>query len=187
MRKTIALWVFIQLLPINFARADCGCPNDVEKPQAKYNRSRVVFTGQVTNIERLEDQSNIEFQVFNVYKGNLDKRVFINTVNAGSMAAVCGYQFKTGGEYLIYAYGTGSEGTKDIYYAEGCSSVKKLSRAREDLQKISQYTNIRNQQLDNTTLADLSLAKELGCQGDRSLCTVTVAPNVEPREERLWE
>ncbi len=125
----------------------CECEGDFARVKEKFRRSRVVFVGKVMGIERLEAEANVEFQVLRSYKGSTSEKLVLSTVAVGSMAAVCGYEFQVGEEYLVYAYGAGNK-ADDIYMSEGCPSVKKLDCSDEDLAYLEKQDSIWTKDMD---------------------------------------
>ena len=134
----------------------CECAGDVSTPQKKFHQSKVVFVGTVANIDRQEDEAYVEFNVSRDYKGNLGRSVLINTVAVGSLAAVCGYEFRVGGKYLIYGYGSGTS-RDDVYMTEGCASVKEFDCAKKDLSALENIATVREVDLDD---AQISLGRD---------------------------
>jgi len=81
-------------------------PNDLEKAVATaYARADVVFLGDATAMRKtfLGDlqQREVTFSVRNRWKGSIPDTTLVRT-NIGEIA--CGYNFKKGKSYLVFAY-----------------------------------------------------------------------------------
>ena len=120
------------LLPSQCAYAcQCTMPpgsQDVERVLAD---SAAVFSGEVVKIDRpspFKSGADLEtdtFRVYEVWKGPEQRTLEVHTA---LMGASCGYPFKEGQEYLVYAY-TGKQG----FETDLCSQNKPLSEAGADL------------------------------------------------------
>lgn len=105
-------------------------------PELAYDRASVVFVGTVAGIERpLTDRIGItdsgahliRFTVTRRWKGVAPAIV---TIRAPLTGEACGYPFRQGEAYLVYAIGS-------VRLASGlCPGTKELSTAGEDLQAI---------------------------------------------------
>ena len=93
--------------------------------------SEAVFSGEVVKIDRpspFKSSAALEtdtFRVSEVWKGPEQETLEVHTA---LMGASCGYPFKEGQEYLVYAY-TGKQGLQ----TDLCSQNKPLSKAEADL------------------------------------------------------
>ncbi len=93
--------------------------------------SEAVFSGEVVKIDRpspFKSSAALEtdtFRVSEVWKGPEQRTLEVHTALIG---ASCGYPFKEGQEYLVYAY-TGKQGLQ----TDLCSQNKPLSKAEADL------------------------------------------------------
>lgn len=101
-------------------------------PKEELAKATAVFSGQVAKIEPAVDTlwGNVEsvkvtFEVSNVWKGPMHNTLEALTASSGIN---CGYQFKTGEQYLVYAHG--SESRLEVWQ---CTRTKPLSMAKEDL------------------------------------------------------
>ena len=116
------------LLPPRCASA-CQCSMPVEKPTLA--GSEAVFSGEVVEIDQpspIKSGAALEtdtFRVYEVWKGPEDRTLEVHTALTG---ASCGYPFKEGQEYLIYAY-SGKQGLE----VGLCGNVVPLSEAGADL------------------------------------------------------
>jgi hypothetical protein len=128
----IALGLVV-LLPDCASACSCGggAPFRV---LAKGADASAVFSGEVMNIEegsstRMFGMSvpsrRITLQVSEVWKGPQTETLEVNTPRDG---ATCGYSFKVGQEYLVYAYGK-----EEALKVDLCSQTRLLSRADEHL------------------------------------------------------
>lgn len=109
----------------------CTCAPAKSAAQ-ELERSTAVFSGKVLEIKRhkqAEDifaQVEVVFRVEKVWKGVERRTVSVFT---SSWSAACGYGFKGGRTYLVYAYGN-AEGRLSTSI---CSRTRRLKNAREDL------------------------------------------------------
>ncbi len=93
--------------------------------------SQAVFSGEVVKIDRpspFKSSAALEtdtFRVSEVWKGPEQETLEVHTALIG---ASCGYPFKEGQEYLVYAY-TGKQGLQ----TDLCNPNKPLSKAEADL------------------------------------------------------
>jgi hypothetical protein len=93
--------------------------------------SEAVFSGEVVKIDRpspFKSSAALEtdtFRVYEVWKGPEQRTLEVHTALIG---ASCGYPFKEGQEYLVYAY-NGKQGLQ----TDLCSQNKPLSKAEADL------------------------------------------------------
>ena len=107
----------------------CQCSMPVEKPTLA--ESSAVFSGEVVKIDQpspFKSGADLEtdtFRVYEVWKGPQRRTLEVHTA---LMGASCGYPFKEGQEYLVYAY-TGKQGLE----VGLCGNVIPLSKASEDL------------------------------------------------------
>jgi hypothetical protein len=72
-----------------------------------------------------KDDVEVTFDVLQSWKGPAEENITVITRRFGSM---CGYGFKTGGEYLVYAGGKDNSLSTSL-----CSRTRGLARASEDL------------------------------------------------------
>lgn len=87
----------------------CPCPENPD-PLTSLEQSTAVFSGRVLNIDEDGDLSpftgtsmrKVDFRVNRAWKGIERIKISVNTENN---SAACGYEFSTGNEYLVYAYG----------------------------------------------------------------------------------
>jgi len=117
----------------------CSCAGYLAAPQERAQRalkeSTAVFSGQVVNIGTGEPSGawrpatvTVSFQVSEVWKGPQPETLEVSTSRDG---ASCGYPFKEGQEYLVYAYGK-----EEPFKVSLCSETKPLSEASADLEAL---------------------------------------------------
>jgi len=110
----------------------CALPPGTQKERVEraLSNSEAVFSGQVTAIEkeaatgRHPGTATATLRVSEVWKGPERGTLEVSTASQGS---ACGFPFKEGREYLLYAYG--KHGLK----VDLCSESKPLSIAEADL------------------------------------------------------
>jgi hypothetical protein len=121
------------LIPDCASACTCGAlpaGSQNETVERALSDSEAVFSGEVVDFEKGADSmfgptETISFRVSEVWKGPQRETLEVSTPTQGS---ACGYAFKEGQEYLVYAY-TGKQGLE----TDSCSSNKPLSKADEDL------------------------------------------------------
>lgn len=127
----LAVILFL-LLDVGVARA-CSCMPPPPAAQA-LTQSDAVFSGRVIKIKRVKSRNSqdeplqemeVVLEVNSSWKGAERKRV---TVFTASQSAACGYSFRKGVTYLVYA--NDSQGK---LVASICSRTKRLKDARDDL------------------------------------------------------
>ena len=110
----------------------CAMPSGTQKERAEraLSSSEAVFSGRVTAIEkevatrRHPGTATATLRVSQLWKG--PERATLE-VSTPSYDAACGYTFKEGQEYLVYAYG------KQDLGVDACGGTVPLSYANEDL------------------------------------------------------
>jgi hypothetical protein len=122
----------VLLLPPQCASA-CQCtmlPGSLNAERALAD-SEAVFSGEVVKIDRpspFKSGADLEtdtFRVYEVWKGPEQRTLEVHTA---LMGASCGYPFKEGQEYLVYAY-TGKRGLE----VDLCNGTQPLSEAEANL------------------------------------------------------
>lgn len=113
--------------PLAFA-CSCAMPGT---PSEELKESTAVFSGMVINIDRdlTGYEYKVRFDVEKIWKGISDKTVVVST---GMGGGDCGYEFKEGERYFVYAYGENSLGVGI------CSRTKLLSAAGDDLSALGE-------------------------------------------------
>jgi hypothetical protein len=128
MKKLLAAVVLVLALPFFPSRAfACECVGGAPLCQSFW-QADAVFSGEVLSFGRTErEQPRVaRVRVTRAWRGQVSGTVEVLT---GSHSASCGYSFRRGTQYLIYAYRT-----KDGALMTGiCSPTKALSRASADL------------------------------------------------------
>jgi hypothetical protein len=125
----IAVLGVVFLLPPQCASA-CQCTMPAEKPTLA--DSEAVFSGEVVEIDQpspFKSGADLEtdtFRVYEVWKGPEQETLEVHTA---LMGASCGYPFKEGQEYLVYAY-TGKQGLE----VDLCNGTQQLTEAQADLE-----------------------------------------------------
>ena len=93
------------LIPLFLAAAAdaCSCAPP-PPPKEALKKATAVFSGKVLKIEKEgEFELAVTFAVESQWKGVADKEVVVRT---GIDDGICGYKFKKGASYLIYAHET---------------------------------------------------------------------------------
>lgn len=111
MKKLLLAVIGVACLLLNQSEARaCSCELPLgdltHKQQVKKARkhSQAVFAGEVVEILRPAETNIVivKFRVEHSWKGKLEKEVALSTGRGGGD---CGYQFRVGHTYLVYAYG----------------------------------------------------------------------------------
>ena len=119
------------LIPDCASACSCSIPGSPkEGVEFALSDSEAVFSGEVVDFEKGADSifgptERVSFRVSEVWKGAQRETLEVSTPTQGS---ACGYAFKEGQEYLVYAY-TGKHGLE----TDSCSLNKPLSKAEADL------------------------------------------------------
>ncbi len=112
----------------------CSCAGGGSKKEMvewALSHPGAVFTGEVIDLQKGSSSSSVTLRVSEVWKGPQRETIQVSTPSYG---ASCGYPFKEGQEYLVYAY-WGNQGTppRPALKVDLCSSTKPLSEAGADL------------------------------------------------------
>lgn len=119
------------LTPDRAYACSCATGFDVtekERVEEAYSRAGAVFAGKVAGIESQQPASDsmepirVTFGVSKTWKGPWAQTLEVNTA---ASSASCGYEFRAGREYLVYA-------SEDMQVSL-CSETKPLSAAEVDL------------------------------------------------------
>src|SRR5215475_13310471 len=117
----------------------CSCMFGVSPPCEEYWRAEAVFAGKAIKqstfyVEQGEgnskyrfQQSLVRFSVEQAFKGISGEEVEIVT---GMGGGDCGYQFKDGERYVVYAFRSGRD--KSHLYTGICNRIKLAAEAEED-------------------------------------------------------
>ena len=103
-----------------------------QDPERVLADSEAVFSGEVVKIDQpspFKSGAALEtdtFRVSEVWKGPEQETLEVHTA---LMGASCGYPFKEGQEYLVYAY-TGKQGLE----VDLCNGTQRLAEAEADLE-----------------------------------------------------
>jgi hypothetical protein len=108
-------------------------------PQEALNAATAVFSGEVIEIEPVEDDPSgqylaVTFEVDRVWKGVESSPV---TVETHQDEGVCGYPFVVGESYLVYAHSNRSPLTTALYHR-----TTHIDQAEEDLDVLGSGTEI---------------------------------------------
>ena len=109
----------------------CTCMHLRGTVETGYESHPKIFSGKVISSVKSGNYSlKVKIQVQNSWKGKLPKIV---TVFTGAQTSMCGFPFKKGKSYLIYADG---EKMKDLSVTL-CSRTTLLSNAAEDMEALN--------------------------------------------------
>jgi hypothetical protein len=138
MRSSVGLsvpaFILFLLTPLSASACDCGYSG---APCQAFARTPYVFSGRVTKISTIAiKMSNgeeyrdrlITFDVARAYRGGDGKTV--TEIVTGSGGTDCGYDFREGEKYLVYAFSHPATGK---LYTGICSRTRRLAEAGDDL------------------------------------------------------
>lgn len=109
----------------------CSCFMDPNPPCRAVGSADAIFEGEVLDREKIESgmesylRRRVTMKVRKAYKGSLGEAVYVYTGNGDSD---CGYRFKIGSRYLVYAYEY--DGRLSTSY---CSRTRQMKYAKDDL------------------------------------------------------
>jgi hypothetical protein len=136
MRALIASSLLFVALGYAPRASACSCMKLT--PQEGFTSSTAVFTGEVTDIRKNESTPfggrEVTLRVKKLWKGDPRKTIEVHT--AGSSAA-CGYPFKIGETYLVYAVSDEA----DPMRVSLCSRTAPVDQAKEDLSYLGKPTH----------------------------------------------
>ena len=150
MRKFILLifGIIICLFLSQTISLACSCTappkNKTEKQliELEQKRSKAIFAGEVVEIVvpktpsgELEQFAEVRFKVQRMWKGLKTEEVKVSTAN---VCCICGYEFKVGESYLVYANGNENLST------DTCTRTKRLSDAGNDLKVLGKGKTLKN-------------------------------------------
>ena len=125
------------LLPDCASACSCAVPPGSQKERVEFavSDSEAVFSGEVVDFEEGADSTpifgpieTVSFRVSEVWKGPQRETLEVSTPTQGS---ACGYAFKEGQEYLVYANRyTGNQGLEVDY----CNGTRRLAEAQAHLE-----------------------------------------------------
>jgi hypothetical protein len=152
------------VLPPQCASA-CQCtmlPDGMDAERALAD-SEAVFTGEVVKIDRpspFKSGADLEtdtFRISEVWKGPEQRTLEVHTVLSG---ASCGYPFKEGQEYLVYAY-TGKQGLE----VDLCNGTQPLTEAQADFEVLGAGKKPTGGEVLSDTSGGVSVGAMLGVAG----------------------
>lgn len=102
-------------------------------PKDALKAADAVFSGKVVAIDKDGDFGiKVSIEVAASWKGKLGKTVTVRTANE---SAACGYGFKRGERYLIYATEDG-DGDKRQWHTSTCTRTKSLDEAKAEIEEL---------------------------------------------------
>ena len=113
----------VALLPDCASACSCAWPQRTER---ELDRSSAVFAGEVLDLKRGFETIKVSFRVSEVWKGPEQDTLEVSTPR---YEASCGYSFKEGQEYLVYAEGKRME-------VSSCGGTTLLSEASADFEAL---------------------------------------------------
>lgn len=109
MKKYFVTFIFVLFFPLSASEiVACDCiiltdPNLQVLVNYGYKRASVVFSGKVIKIDKKPNNNfvKVTFNIEKSWKRVLENEVILTTTNSDED---CGYSFKVGEKYLVYAY-----------------------------------------------------------------------------------
>lgn len=133
---TFVLFFFVfstmmTLFPSYGAACSCAQPPGVKE---ELSQSKAVFSGKVMEIEEKKSVTGFTtksalFEVKEAWKGVSQSQIKVTT---GAGGGDCGYDFKAGQSYLVYANGSDMYGSNKLTVIL-CSRTAEISAAQDDL------------------------------------------------------
>lgn len=133
------IWLMVLSLSATYAEA-CTCRLDPNPPCRAAGLSDVIFDAEVLRAEKIEPDTDhylrrrFTMKVRKTYKGLLGDAVYVYT---GVGDSDCGYRFRVGNRYLIYADAYDGRLTTGI-----CTRTRKIADADEDRAYFKQLPNM---------------------------------------------
>lgn len=111
----------------------CSCA-ELPSVEEEFERSQAVFSGKVVDVREKQSlkgyiTKSVLFEVTNIWKGVKQSQIIITTGQGGGD---CGFDFKEGQEYLVYANESTMYGEKSLVSVI-CDRSNELSSSQEDL------------------------------------------------------
>ncbi len=146
---------FVFLIPDCASACSCAVGgSQKERVESGLSSSEAVFSGEVVDFEKgaysnlYGPTETVSFRVSEVWKGPERETLEVSTPTQGT---ACGYPFKEGQEYLVYAY-TGKQGLE----TDLCSQNKPLSKAEADLALLGNSSEKPKDGSNDEALSDTS-------------------------------
>ncbi|MBW8351559.1 hypothetical protein K0H71_19260 [Bacillus sp. IITD106] len=116
----------------------CSCA-EIPSVEDELERSKVVFIGKVLSIKQIKNSNgyapySVLFDVSSVWKGPKHSEI---TILTGLGGGDCGFEFKEGEEYLVYANESTMYGP-DSLVTTICNRTNILSSSHGDLEKLGE-------------------------------------------------
>jgi hypothetical protein len=106
----------------------CECTKR-DNLETEFRLAHSVFVGEAIEIKDTQPDASITFRVEKIWKGNKAEKIIVLTNNQGK---ACGYHFKKGERYLVYAFADGDLRTSI------CNRTNDLRSADGDLEELNQ-------------------------------------------------
>ena len=116
-----------------------------------------MFSGEVVGVDKGSQISTVTLRASEVWKGPQRETLEVSTPSYG---AACGYAFKEGQEYLVYAY-TGKQGLE----VDSCNGTQRLTEAQADLEVLGAGKRPTGGEVLSDTSGDVSAGAMVGVAG----------------------
>jgi hypothetical protein len=156
--------LFLTILGVVFLFPDCASAcscailgSQEERAERALAKSSALFSGEVVDFKESASPATATVRVAEVWKGPKQRTIEITTPSVETM---CGYPFKEGQEYLVYAY-TGKQGLE----VDLCSETIPLSKASTDLEVLGAGKKPTGGEVLSDTSGGLSAGALVGLAG----------------------
>jgi hypothetical protein len=147
------------------AACDCILPRPTEPLSQQVNNARrasqTVFSGDVLKIDRMPPLVLVTFEVDSLWKGVFQRTLVVNTGTDD-----CGYGFRVGEHYLVYAVAwpdaTDYSLGRGIGFTSICNRTALLSQATADLQVLGKPLRSRRNARTSAAKPNKSLDRSGG-------------------------
>ena len=123
MQLILAVWMLLAPGPVVSADP-CVC--EIKTVEEEYKKAGMIFTGRVVNIQSAKDQTIVEFELDQVWKGERKPILRVTTSRQ-----TCGYSFDMDQTYLVYT------AAKETLFVDPCSRTNLADKSQEDMKKLA--------------------------------------------------
>lgn len=135
--KLLLAFVFVFLGAKTGAACTCIVPPEIRGDSEKhikyeFDKSAAVFSGKVIRTSKVKNSNavRVKFSVEKIWKGGKTKTVVVET---GSSEGLCGYAFRVGKKYIVYARELDSKNLTTTR----CTRTDEEKNAAEDIRHLS--------------------------------------------------
>ena len=139
----ICTFALLILLQIEASACSCKIPvfGETLKKQVKdeIDESAAIFSATVLKVteKRENDYVAVEIKIIKVWKGNLSQKV---TILTGRDDGDCGFRFKVGTNYLVYAHQSSDDLSK--LATSICTRTKRFTEAKAEIKLLDKNKHL---------------------------------------------